>query len=806
MATVVDGFAETDQLARFNDEPTILLSVFRTGDQSALEIADTVHGYVGNTQAKLPPGISIAIWQDQAQILQDRLSLLSRNGLTGFLLVFLLLALFLELRLAFWVSLGIPISFLGSIMLMPSLGMTLNVMSTFAFILVIGIVVDDAIIIGENIHSHQERHGEMLRGAIEGTQEMAKPVIFAVLTTVAAFMPLMFVPGMMGKIFIVVPLIVIPCLLFSLIESINILPAHLSNLKTRKPGRWRRFQSIFSNGLMRFVHVVYKPCLEFGLRWRYLTVAVGLSTLVVTLGMVLGGWLSFQFFPSVEADFMSAAVTMPQGTPATTTSDAVRRLETGAKRLREELIDETGIDYYRQVFASVGDQPIASRQGPLGTIVSSAAAHLGEVTVELTEAKFREFTSESLGNRWRVLTGPIPEAVDVKFNASIMNPGQDIDVMLLGENINTLRAAAQDVKAQLRTYAGVFGIADSFRDGKEEMQLGIKPAAENLGVSLQDLGRQVRQAFYGEEAQRIQRGRDDIRVMVRYPADQRRSLGNLENMRIRTPDGGEVPFGQVALVEPGRGFASIKRVDRNRAVNVTATIDDTVTSSGDVIADLQARILPEVLAKHPGVYYSFQGMQAEQQEAMAGLQMGFVIALFAIFALLAIPLKSYVQPVVIMTAIPFGLVGAVWGHMLMGLDITLMSMFGLVALSGVVINDSLVMVAFINLRREQYADLDAAVRDAGVARFRPILLTSLTTFFGLAPLMVEQSFQAAFLVPMAVSLAFGVAFATFVTLILVPTGYLILNDVGRGMRWLLGKNLVDDGLPVHETTALDSSQ
>ena len=791
VATVVDGFAETDQSARFDEQPTVLISVFRTGNQGALEIAALVHEYVDGKQAALPAGVSVSIWQDQSVILSDRLGTLLRNGLTGFVLVFVLLALFLELRLAFWVSLGIPISFLGAIMMMPSLDVTVNVLSLFAFILVLGIVVDDAIIVGENIHTHMEEHDDGVHGAIQGAQEIATPVVFAVLTTVAAFTPLLFVPGMMGKFFGVMPLIVIPCLLFSLVESLSILPAHLAHLKERPAGPWRRFQLIFANGLKRFIQKVYKPTLELGLRRRYVTAAIFASTLIVTLGMVLGGWTTFQFFPPIEAPFMTASVTMPLGSPVSLTADAIGELEVGVRRLQRELIEETGQDYFVHVFGSIGDQPMASREGPMAAIGNTAASHLGEVTVELIPSQNRSLTSEELGNRWRELTGPIPEAVEVNFNASAMSPGQDVDVMLMGTNIETLQAAADEIKSELRGYAGVHGITDSFLAGKEEMKLGIRPAAETLGLSLQDLGRQVRQAFYGEEAQRIQRGRDDIRVMVRYPAEQRRSLGNLEEMRIRTPSGGEVPFSQVAVVEPGRGFASIKRVDRNRAVNVQAAIDASVTSPGDVNADLEARILPTVLARYPGVHWSFEGMQAEQAEGIAGLQVGFTIALLGIFALLAIPLKSYVQPLIIMSAIPFGLVGAIWGHLLMGVTLSMMSMFGLVALSGVVVNDSLIMVSYINRRRREHVDLQTAIREAGVSRFRPILLTSLTTFFGLAPLMLERSFDAEFLLPMAVSLAFGVIFATFITLILVPTEYLILDDIGRGMRRLFGRDSED---------------
>ena len=523
VASVVDGFAETDQSARFDNEPAVLVSVFRTGDQGALEIAGIVHEYVEERQSSLPAGISVATWQDQSVELSGRLSTLLRNGLTGFVLVFVLLALFLELRLAFWVSLGIPISFLGAIMLMPSLDVTVNVVSLFAFILVLGIVVDDAIIVGENIHRHLERHDSGVQGAIAGAQEIATPVVFAVLTTIAAFTPLMFVPGIMGKFFVVVPLVVIPALLFSLVESLNILPAHLAHLRERPPGPWRRFQLRFADGLKSFVQAVYTPSLEVALRWRYLTVAVFLSTLVVTIGMVLGGWLSYQFFPAVESQFMSSSVTLPLGTRPAVTSQAVQRLEEGAMRLREELIEETGEDYFVHVFASIGDQPMASREGPGLQAGNTAASHLGEVTVELVPSEDRIYTSEELGRRWRTLTGPIPEAVEVGFDASAMEPGDDVDVMLMGPDVEALRRAADDVQAQLLNYAGVYAITHSFMAGKQEMKLGIQPQAETLGVSLEDLGRQVRQAFYGEEAQRIQRGRDDVRVMVRYPASERRS-------------------------------------------------------------------------------------------------------------------------------------------------------------------------------------------------------------------------------------------------------------------------------------------
>ena len=793
VATVVDGFAETDQFGRFDGEPTILVSVFRTGEQSDLDIAAAVDGYMARAAGTLPEGMALTVWMNQADVLIDRLSLMLRNGLAGFALVFVVLALFLELRLAFWVSLGIPISFLGAIMLMPGLDVTANVVSTFAFIMVLGIVVDDAIIVGENIFRHQERGGSRLQGAIRGAQEIATPVVFAVLTTVAAFSPLLFVLGMMGKMMIFIPLVVIPCLLFSLVESLNILPAHLAHRSPGRPGLWRRFQRLFADGLMAFVNHVYRPALTLALRWRYLSLAGGVSTLVLTVGMVISGRVAFHFFPAPEAEVISASVTMPLGTPAAMTSEAVARLEASAEQLRREVLDETGTDLIRHVYGAVGDQPLGGEgPGPMRALGAQSSGHLAQVMVELVSADDRDLRAEHLGNRWRELTGPIPEATELTFTSTNVSAGNDVDVMLVGPDVDQLQAAADRVKRHLATYAGVYDVSDSFRAGKDEIKLGITPAAETLGLTLQDLGRQVRQAFYGEETQRIQRGRDEIRVMVRYPADQRRSVGNLESMRIRTPDGSEVPFSHVAVVEPGRGYASIKRVDRNRAINVTASIDESVASGGAVNADLTSTILPEVMAEHPGLRYAFEGVEAEQAEAIGSLQIGFTIALLTIFALLAIPLKSYAQPLIIMSAIPFGLVGAIWGHIIVDERVTMLSMMGIVALSGVVVNDSLVMVDFINRHRREGDGLLAAVREAGAARFRPILLTSLTTFVGLAPLLLERSTQAAFLKPMAISLSFGVVFATFITLVLVPTTYMILEDFRWLGRKLLGRADSDD--------------
>ena len=798
VATVVDGFAETEQLARFDQAPAVMLYVFRSAGQSTKETSAAVHDYIDRVRPRLPDGIALTVWQDQSLAVDDRLAIMLRNGAAGLVLVLVVLTLFLEIRLALWVSLGIPIAFLGAIALMPGLGVSMNMVSSFAFLLVLGIVVDDAIIVGENIYRHQREEGDGLRGAVEGVREIGRPVIFAVLTTVVAFLPLLFVPGIAGEMFGVIPLVVVPCLLFSLLESLGILPAHLAHTRRRRAaGSWFRFQQHMADGLVWVARAVYEPILEVALRWRYVTAAIGIATLTLTGALVLSGRLTFRFFPSVEAEFITFEVTMPLGTPIEVTLQAVEQFEAGASRLRARLEEETGMDHFRHVATIVGDQPLAAGSAsPTGRMGSPAnAPHLAEVTVELESPEYRSYTSEELGILWREHTGPVPETDSVALIASLMTSSESVDVELAGRDLDALRSAAAALAGRLAEYAGVYEITDSFRTARAEMRLDILPAAEMLGLRRQDLGRQVRQAFYGEEAQRIQRDQDDIRVMVRYPREDRRSLGNLENMRIRTPNGGQVPFGQVARLEAARGLPSIARVDGNRTVEVTASVDPQVSSASEIVADLRERILPDVLADFPGVHHSFEGAQAEQQDTMDALVTGFVLGLIAIFGLLAIPLRSYIQPVIVMGAIPFAFVGALWGHLLLGIALSFTSMFGFVALTGVVVNDSLIMVDFINRARAQPSDasLAQAIREAGSRRFRPILLTSLTTFVGLGPMMLDRSLQASLFVPMAVSLAFGVLFATLVTLFLVPTAYLILDDLQRLPRRLSASFAPDAG-------------
>jgi len=793
VARVVDGFEETDQTAKMDGEPTVMVQVFRVGEQSAIEVADAVYEYVEATQASMPGGISLTTWQDNAVMLRSRMDLLLRNAVTGLLMVFVILALFLRLRLALWVTLGIPLSFLGALAMMPVFDVSINMMSLFSFILVLGIVVDDAIVVGENIATTQERDQEGLNAAIKGTQEVMVPVIFGVLTTMAAFAPMLFVSGIMGKIMRVFPLIIIPTLFFSLVESKLVLPAHLAHYKKKKKRDkpnilsrlWNGFFDFFSDGLEWLIQRVYRPSLEIALEWRYLTMSLALVSVLLTLGLVGGGMIKFVLFPEVESDNTVAFLTMPQEAPAEVTASGVAKIERAAIELREELIAERGTDEFTHILASVGEHPFRIVQsGPGRGLASFSGSHLGEVNIALAPSETRTITAAEIADRWRDKVGQIPGAVELTINSDLIGGGKAIDIQLTGLDLDRVQEAAGVIKAKLAEYAGVVDITDSFRGGKPEIKLAITSKGEALGLTLQDLGRQVRQGFFGEEAQRIQRGRDDIRVMVRYPEDARRSIGDLEDMRVRTPAGDEVPFSTVAVASMGRGFATIARVDRNRSINVQAEVDESVTTGGEVLDSLNAAFLPELLAQYPGISYSFEGSQADMAESMSGLVTGFGVAMFVMYALLAIPLKSYIQPLIVLAAVPFGMVGAIGGHLLLGMPVSFLSMCGMVALAGVVVNDGLVLVNFINSYSARFGSLQEAVRAAGVARFRPILLTSLTTAAGVTPLILEKSLQAQFMIPMAVALAAGVLFATVVTLVFVPASYLILADLKNFVGWL----------------------
>jgi multidrug efflux pump subunit AcrB len=787
VATVIDGFEDTDTATSFDGKRAALIQVYRVGSEGALEVAEVTKEYLKNLERDLPAGVFADTWDDDSIILKQRIGLLLRNASLGLILVFACLTLFLNTRLAFWTTMGIPISFLGGFWLVPMADVTINMISLFAFIVVLGIVVDDAIVVGENIFNYLEKGMKPLDAAIRGVREMAMPVTFAIITTVAAFAPLLFVAGRMGKIMKQIPIVVIAVLLMSLVEALLILPAHLSG-----EGRWfnriwgrflgplERVQAKVQKGLQWVIQRPYRRSLKIALEWRYLTVAVAMVFLFLSVSLVAGGFLKFSLMPKVDADNMVALLTMPQGTPVEQTESVLAQIGDGAVQLAREH-DEGERDgapsIVKHISSTVGQHPTGGGHGPMASrSTMESSGHLGEVNVELLGAENRSVSSAELVGRWREIVGEVPGAVSLTFQSNLFSAGEAISVQLAHHDFDTLLLTVDRLKGIIAEYPGVKDVADSFLPGKKELKLSLTPEGRAAGLTLADLARQVRAGFYGQEVQRIQRGRDDIRVMVRYPEEERRSLGDIDQMRVRLPNGSEVPFTTVAELEEGRGYAVINRTDRRRVVTVTADVDEDVANANEINADLRNSVLPTLVSEFPGLTTDFEGEQREQQESLGSLRVNFLVAQFAIFALLAIPFRSYSQPLIIMSAIPFGLVGAVLGHLVMGLDLTMLSMFGMVALTGVVVNDSLILVDLVNRLRAEGATVDQSIREAGERRFRPIMLTTATTFLGLSPMIFETSMQAKFLIPMAVSLGYGIVFATAITLILVPALYRILED------------------------------
>ena len=768
IANIKDGFEENPIISRYNGEKAAVLDIYRVGDQNAISIADSVKKYVNEYNK---PNVKLTFWRDRAKIINNRLDTLIKSAIQGGVLVFVLLALFLRLSIAIWVIIGIPVSFLGTLACMPGLDVTVNVLSLFAFILVLGIVVDDAIVTSENIYTHLKKSKNGEEAAINGTSEVAVPVTFGVLTTVAAFIPLTMLEGRMAPIFKSIPLVVIPVLLFSLIESKLILPAHLKHMKPLPDNGgnfFTRFQQSIASALELFVAKVYQPILRKALEWRYLTISIFIAVTVFLITMATTGRVGWTPFPRVDHEVVTVTLEMPLGTDFDVTHEYLKKIEKAAHKVRDEYVDDKGNSMILGILFYAGTHGGSN----------SGDSHEGRILMQLVPPERRtiDIKASDVTVKWRKYIGQLPGETKLSIRSEIMHGRNPIDIRLKGPDFQQLDTAADDVKEILREYSGVFDISDSFEGGKEEIKLKVKPEAEILGISSMDLGRQVRQAFFGEEAQRIQRGRDDIRVMVRYPQEDRRSISTVESMKIRKNDGTEVPFSEVAEIENSRGFAKIFRVDRHRTINVTADVDKSKVNMAELNTYL-AENVKKALEKYPNVEYSLDGESKDSRDTATSLMTGLLFTIFAIYALLAIPFKSYIQPGIVMSVIPFGLAGAILGHMILGMSLSMLSLFGMLALAGVVVNDSLVLVDYVNKRTSEGMSLLDATFTAGGARFRPILLTSLTTFAGLTPLILEKSTQAQFLIPMAVSLGFGILYATFVTLFLVPANYLVLEDV-----------------------------
>ncbi|EDY86846.1 RND family efflux transporter [gamma proteobacterium HTCC5015] len=783
LASINDGFEEDPIFTRYNGQRAAVVNVYRVGQESVIDISQEVRRYLDELRPRLPPTVEVSIWDDDSRIVKARLSTLLNSAWQGAIMVMILLSLFLRPTIALWVVVGIPVSFMGALAVMPQLDITINILSLFAFILVLGIVVDDAIVTAENVFTYYRKNPNAsgLEAAIEGTKEVAVPVTFGILTTVCAFLPFTMMSGNMATIYQQIAFVVVPVLLFSLVESKFILPAHLKHLKRPsedKDNALNRFQHRISTGLEHFVERYYQPFLSRCLERRYTTILGFIALFVIAYSLLGSGWTRFVFFPNVPSESATAELTMQTGTPIEVTEAAIERIEQAAQDMREKYLEEDGTSAVRNILSTIG----ATGGG------GSGSSNKGRVRFEITPPEERniDISPTELVNEWRRSIGPIAGVETLDFDAQIGRSGDPIDVQITGNDYRALEEVVTAVRDKLATFSGVFEIADSLSDGKLELIIELKPQAQMVGLTLQRVTQQVRQALDGYQAQRIQRGQDDVRVMVRYPKADRSSIDQLDEMRLTTPSGDSVRFADVASYHYTRGPSAIYHVDRRRAVNITADIDKSTVNATSLNREL-TEWLSDYLSAYPGISFSLEGEAREQKDSQRDLTVSGLLVLFAIYALLAIPFKSYGQPFIVMSIIPFAFIGALAGHWVMGHSVSMMSIMGMMALIGIVVNDSLVLVDYINQKVRSGLSLFDAVYHAGGARFRAVLLTSLTTFVGLVPLLFEKSTQAQFLIPMAISLGFGILFATFVTLILVPCHYLVLEDIQRGIKQLLSK-------------------
>jgi len=765
IAVIKDGFEETDNYATYNGKRAVMIQVYRVGDQTPISVSDAVRRQVEIINQILPPGLALETRNDLSDIYRQRMDLMLRNGFLGLALVFILLAIFLEARLAFWVSLGIPISILGSFIFLPFMNVSINLITMFAFIITLGIVVDDAIVVGENIYSYRQSGMDWFDAAVRGAREIAMPITFSVLTNMVAFMPMMFIPGFMGKIFKYIPLVVIAVFSVSLIESLFVLPAHIGHRKRTNPsglpGWLMAKQARFSSAFSRFIQTKYGPFLNLVLQYRYLTLSIGLAVLVLTVAYVKSGRMGFELFPKVESDYAKVTAQLPFGT-------AIQKTE----RVQQIIVEAA-----QKVARDNGGDNLV--QGIFSVIKGNST----ETRVYLTAPNVRPISTAKLTDLWRERVGALTGLEFIKFESDAGGPGRGaaISLELSHRQINILERASAELAEALEFFPNVSDIDDGYAPGKQQIDFQIKPEGRSLGLRSQEVARQVRNAYYGAEVLRQQRGRNEIKVIVRLPKAERALEYNLEQMILRTPTGSEIPLHEAVSLKRGRAYTTIDRRNGRRIVTVSADVKPR-SQADQVLQSVTADTLPVLQQKYPGLTYSFEGRQADRRESMHSLMMGLLMALVVIYAMLAVPFNSFIQPIIIMLSIPFGIVGAVLGHLIMGYSLSVMSMFGVVALSGVVINDSLVLIDFANRKRLAGLNEHDAIHGAGIHRFRPIMLTTLTTFGGLTPMIFETSRQARFLIPMAVSLGFGILFATLITLLLVPSLYLIVEDLRQLLK------------------------
>jgi multidrug efflux pump subunit AcrB len=780
LARIVDGFAEDPIQATINGVPSVILIVYKTKEEDALVISEAVKRYVEGKGQQIPPETHLKILYDNTDMLQARINLLLKNGIIGLMIVFLLLWMFLNVRLSFWGGMGIPVSISGALAIMWAIGGTINMVSLFGFIMVLGIVVDDAIIVGEAIYFHRKAGKPPLQAAVDGVHEVGLPVVAAVVTSVVAFLPLAFISGIMGKFIAILPMVVIACLAVSLVECLFLLPAHLSHLPdpnrppTKSDKLFQRLEVVqrtTSRGMEWFVDRVYTPFLSMTLNWRYVSLCSAVSVLLVAVGLLMGGILKFEVFPELDGFVMTATVEYPNGTPPDVTRRAVRQVEDALIALEEQYTTRSGDPLVKHRLALVGQ---TLEDWP------SSGPHFGAVQGILLDSEERGIHSQDLMVAWEKAVGVIPGIKSLTFTGMEAGPpGAPIEIWIQGREMEKILTASEALMQQLRKFDGVYQIRSDFAPGKNEMRLRLKPEARVLGLTVDDLARQVYAGFYGDEALRLQRGRDDIRVKVRYSADERRRITDIENIRIRTPEGLEVPLLSVAEVQFSPGYSTITRTDGMRRVAVSADVDTSKANANEIFNELAAHFFPQLERQYPGLLVAQKGEKKKMGESFASLKVGFPIAVIGIFIIVATIFRSYAQPFVILFTVPFGIIGAVVGHYLLGYDLSLMSIFGMVALTGVVVNDAIVLIERINGNLALKMRFFDAIIHGGRRRFRAIILTSFSTVGGLAPMILETDLQAKFLIPMALALAAGVAFATVLTLVLIPGLLVILNDMRR---------------------------
>ena len=791
VAYVRDQFVDTSAVSYVNHMPALVISVDRTANEDLLAIARDVKEFVAQT--KLADGYSLSTWYDQSVNVYDRIELLSRNGIQGLILVFLVLAIFLELRLAFWVAIGIPTAVLGSAAILLASGHTLNMLSMFAFLMALGIVVDDAIVIGENIYAHRQRsRRDLASAAVTGAVEVLPAVMASVTTTIIAFIPLMFVAGIMGKFIAVLPVAVIAMLVLSLVESMFILPCHLAHERGmffvvlqfviypfRALGRVCSWCNRLTGRLLHVgVERVYLPSLRWSLHNPAVVVSSAVACLLISVGLKESGITPWRVFPNIDSYFIEAKIVYPEGTPGHITDRATQRLEAALERVHREFA-KSGKPIVKIIHRAVGEVSSPDRLGPESL---ASGSHVGAVVAELYDASQRKIHSDRILMAWRQQSESFPGAESVKFLTPNFGPGgTPIEFKILGptQHMADLEIAVEKCKQRLREIRGVYNVDDDWRPGKWEFQLKIKDRAKAMGIPLVELAETVRASYYGAEVMRLQRGRHEVKMMVRYPRDHRRSVADFNEIRIRAPDGAELPLTELAEVHVVRGPSEITRIEQMRAITVTADVDEAFPNvNADAIRkDLQESFLPQLTEKYPLLRIRWEGEQEQTTESINSLFIGFLVATLAMFVLLTVQFRSYAQPLLILFIIPFGSIGAIWGHALLGLPLTLFSVFGFIALTGVIVNDSIVLVDFINRRLQEGASLYDGLIDAGRRRFRPVLLTTITTVAGLLPILSETSFQAQIVIPMVASLCFGLLVATVLVLLLVPTMYSVYHRV-----------------------------